>query len=135
MKHLVRYFESKNDDYIKNYGITPEEVIDMFLEIQDEGYYVSVDFSKKLFQYELKYPLSNDDLTFKLEPTIQVRIKNRYQTGRVESLESLSELLKSDFFQDNLLVIKDRLREFNWKIQSVVIEEDYILISIHKINI
>jgi hypothetical protein len=44
MKHLKKFFENQEEDYIKYYGLYPEDIKDMFIDLVDDGWMVYVDF-------------------------------------------------------------------------------------------
>ena len=77
MKHLKKFFENQEEDYIKYYGLYPEDIKDMFIDLIDDGWVINVDFKKKLFQYKtlINSPVDDKDLILNLQPVIEVRIK------------------------------------------------------------
>lgn len=136
MKYLKKFLEN-NEDY-NLYGLTPEDVKDMFMEIQDEGWNIRVDFSKKLFQLDQSGLFNKEDFKLGLRPQIKVKIKKiqtSFSTTRQSNLYELSGLLQSELFRETTSVANDRLKTFGWECKDVKIEEDYIIISISKINI
>lgn len=135
MKYIKSIFENSEEDYISNYGLTPDDIKDMFVDIQDEGYIVSTNFSKKLFQWDVTGEFQEGDMKFGLQPVIQVRIKKQPTTSRQTWILELSRFLESDLFRETISVAKERLEGFGWLIKDVKIEHDYIIISISKINI
>lgn len=135
MKYIKSIFENSEEDYITNYGLTPDDIKDMFVDIQDEGYIVSTNFSKKLFQWNVTGEFQKGDMKFGLQPVIQVRVKKQPMTSRQSWILELSRFLESDLFKETISVAKERLKGFGWKIKDVKIEHDYIIISISKINI
>lgn len=135
MKYIRSIFENTENEYMSDYGLVPEDIKDMFVDLEDEGYRVFVNFTKRLVQFSDTEQLEDDNLRLGLQPLITVRIK-KFQPGNRENLLlTLSKLMKSDIFQDTVSVTKDRLRSMNWTIKDVKIENDYIIISIYKINI
>lgn len=137
MKYLISYFENSENEYTDFYGLYPEDIKEMFLDIQDEGYSVRVNFTKKLFQHNFESPLDKSDVKFGLVPYIEVKIKKNifgFMTSDEINTE-LYRLTQSDIFKEIIQVANSRLKDLNWKIQDIKREHDYLSISIYKINI
>lgn len=136
MKHLKKFYENTEEDF-QLYGIKPEEVKDMFYDIQDEGWTIRVNFSKKLFQHKYSDIFNKDDVQLGLRPYIEVRIKRLLEraTTRERLEKEMTELTHSDLFKETISVANDRLKTYGWEMKDIKKDYDYISISIYKINI
>ncbi len=145
MKHLINFFESQEEDYIKYYGLYPEDIKDMFIELSDEGWVVNVDFKKKLFQHRaiINSTLADKDITLNLQPVIEVRIKKNifgFMT-RNEIKSKLHKLIQSEEMKEIMEVAGNRLKDYglfisNYNIGTMAgVELDYLKILIYKNNI
>lgn len=134
MKYLKHIFEDNEYEF---YGLSPEDVKDMFIELQDEGWLVRVNFTKKLFQFNQSGVFNKEDIKLNLKPHIEVRIKrfNERLTSRQTVDLEISELTNSLLFKEVISVAKERLSYFGWEMKDIKREEDYLIISIYKINI
>lgn len=71
MKHL-RFFESlsSENDYIREYGLTPDDVKFFFTDLTDLGFLVNVRFYKKLFKLDINEPMKDGDIKLGLIHTL-----------------------------------------------------------------
>lgn len=134
MKYL-RYYES--DDNYELYGISPEEIKFMFVDLEDLGWNIFIRFNKRLHQLDFGTEFSKGDIKLGLVPSIELRVKHNNPFGKTTNSISreLLELINSDIFKETIEVSNDRLQEYNWKIKSIVKENDYIKILLSKTNI
>jgi hypothetical protein len=137
MKHLKKFFENQEEDYIKYYGLYPEDIKDMFIDLVDDGWMINVDFKKKLFQHSIiiNSPLVDKDITLKLQPVIEVRIKKNlfgFMTRSEIEIE-LHKLVKSEEMKEIMEVASSRLKDYGLFIRMYNMELDYLKILIYKI--
>ena len=68
MKNL-KYFESLDSgvDYLKDYGITPDDIIYFFTDLIDNGWEVKTRFYKKLYKYEIDEPIKDGDIKLSMQ--------------------------------------------------------------------
>ena len=137
MKHLKKFFESQEEDYIKYYGLYPEDIKDMFVELSDDGWMVNVDFKKKLFQHRaiINSPLVDKDITLKLQPVIEVKIKKNlfgFMTRSEIEIE-LHKLVQSEEVKEIIDVASSRLEDYGYRIRIYNLELDHLKILICKI--
>lgn len=137
MKHLKKLFENQEEDYIKYYGLYPEDIKDMFIDLVDDGWMVNVDFKKKLSQHSaiINSPLVDKDITLKLQPVIEVRIKkNLFGFMTISEIEiELHKLVKSEEMKEIMEVASSRLKDYGLFIRMYNMELDYLKILIFKI--
>ena len=138
MKHLKKFFENQEEDYIKYYGLYPEDIKDMFIDLIDDGWVINVDFKKKLFQYKtlINSPVDDKDLILNLQPVIEVRIKknnilNYMLRSEIES--ELHKLVQSEEMKEIIDVASSRLKDYGLFIMYNYLELDYLKILIYKI--
>ena len=138
MKHLKKFFENQEEDYIKYYGLYPEDIKDMFIDLIDDGCVINVDFKKKLFQYKtlINSPVDDKDLILNLQPVIEVRIKknnilNYMRRSEIES--ELHKLVQSEEMKEIIDVASSRLKDYGLFIMYNYLELDYLKILIYKI--
>jgi hypothetical protein len=130
MKHLKKFFENQEEDYIKYYGLYPEDIKDMFIDLVDDGWMINVDFKKKLFSH-----LVDKDITLKLQPVIEVKIKKNlfgFMT-RSEIESELHKLVQSEEMKEIIDVSSSRLKDYGLFISMYNMELDYLKILIYKI--
>lgn len=137
MKHLKKFFENQEEDYIKYYGLYPEDIKDMFIDLVDDGWMINVDFKKKLFQHRaiINSPLVDKDITLKLQPVIEVKIKKNlfgFMT-RSEIESELHKLVQSEEMKEIIDVASSRLKDYGLFISMYNMELDYLKILIYKI--
>jgi hypothetical protein len=137
MKHLKKFFENQEEDYIKYYGLYPEDIKDMFIDLIDDGWMVNVDFKKKLFQYKtlIDSPVDDKYITLNLQPVIEVRIKKNlfgFMT-RSEIESELHKLVQSEEMKEIIDVSSSRLKDYGLFISMCNMELDYLKILIYKI--
>lgn len=137
MKHLKKFFENQEEDYIKYYGLYPEDIKDMFIDLVDDGWMINVDFKKKLFQHSaiINSPLVDKDITLKLQPVIEVRIKKNlfgFMTRSEIEIE-LHKLVQSEEMKEIIDVTSSRLKDYGLFISMYNMELDYLKILIYKI--
>lgn len=137
--------ESVDDETsMKHYGLYPEDVKEMFYDLQDldifpETLRVFVEF-KSLLKHD---EVTDGKFTFKHQPFIEVRIKSDgikiptyglTQADRRRRHEYLDSLMNDERFKEVIEIAGDRLEDYDWKIQSIEnnIANDYIKIIIIK---
>ena len=135
MKHLKKFFENQEEDYIKYYGLYPEDIKDMFIDLIDDGWVINVDFKKKLFQYKtlINSPVDDKDLILNLQPVIEVRIKKNNILNYMRRSEIESELHKLVQSEEMIDVASSRLKDYGLFIMYNYLELDYLKILIYKI--
>ena len=89
MKHL-KYFES-NEDYIKEYGMTPDDITYFFTDLIDSGWIIRTRFYKKLYKFDVNEPMKEGDIKLGLVPYIEVTVtKNwidlKYHNGKQHNI-------------------------------------------------
>jgi hypothetical protein len=134
MKYLKPFFENNEEiDYLEKYGLYPEDIKDMFYDLEEKDCYINVKFTEKLITKSSDY----SNLKFDLEPYISVNIgKKNYQNMSQRMVEfDLEQLVDSDEFNDIINTSNLRLKDYGWKINHIRKELDHINISICKINI
>lgn len=137
MRYLKKFFENQEEDYIKHYGLYPEDIKDMFIDLIHEGWVVNIDFKKKLFQHRsiINSPLVDKDITLKLQPVIEIRIRNRIAgfMTRSEIESELHRLIQSEEMKEIIDVASSRLKDYGYRISMYNMELDYLKILICKI--
>ena len=147
------YFDEEDDDInesvddetsMKHYGFYPEDVKEMFYDLQDldifpETLRVFVEF-KSLLKHD---EVTDGKFTFKHQPFIEVRIKSDgikiptyglTQADRRRQHEYLDSLMKDERFKEVIEIAGERLEDYGWEIQSIEnnFTNDYIKIIIIK---
>lgn len=136
MKYLRSFFENNEEvDYIEKYGLYPEDISDMFFDLEEMGYSINVNFKEKLIQQSQN--VSN--FNFKLEPFISVNVRKQNDSQHLISRRmfqlDIESLIVSPEFIKITEVANYRLKDYGWKINNISIDYDYLVISICKINI
>ena len=155
------YFEDDDEDInesvddetaMKHYGIYPEDVKEMFYDLQDldifpERLSVFVEFKSKLGQLghlRMNEPMSDKVMQFQHFPYIEVRVKSdaikepayggpmAYRSRIHTELEMFKE---DERFKEVIEVANNRLEDYGWTIEKVIknIVNDYLQIIIEKI--
>lgn len=128
----IKYFESSEEiDYINQYGLYPEDIKDIFSDIEDNDYSINVIFKKKLFNLSFNEPFRSDEVKLKLEPFIEVQI--RKLNNEYNSPEMSMDILSTDTFKENISTANMRLKDYGWEIKGIKKEYGCIIISICKI--
>jgi hypothetical protein len=155
------YFEDEDEDInesvddetaMKHYGIYPEDVKEMFYDLQDldifpEMLRVFVEFKSKLGQLghlRMNEPMSDKVMQFQHFPYIEVRVKSdsikepAYGGPMAYSsrIHTELELFKEDErFKEVIEVANNRLEDYGWTIERIIknIVNDYLQIIIEKI--
>ena len=133
MKHL-KYFES-NEDYIKEYGFTPDDITYFFTDLIDSGWVVRTRFYKKLYKFDVNEPMKEGDIKLGLVPYIEVTVtKNwdRFEVSQWKALQYLDELINSEEYLEIIDVASNRLSDDNLFIQRQYIENKQIHILIYR---
>jgi hypothetical protein len=145
--------ESVDDETaMKHYGIYPEDVKEMFYDLQDldifpEMLSVFVEFKSKLGQLghlRMNEPMSDKVMQFQHFPYIEVRVKSdsikepAYGGPMAYSsrIHTELELFKEDErFKEVIEVANNRLEDYGWTIEKIIknIVNDYLQIIIEKI--
>jgi hypothetical protein len=124
MKYLKSFIENNQEiDYINKYGLYPEDIKDMFYDLQELGL----------------IPQSQGEKNFKfnINPFISVVVRkqsNQNMNQRMVEFD-LEKLVDSDEFNAIINTTDLRLKDYGWKINHIRKELDHINISICKINI
>jgi hypothetical protein len=141
--------ESVDDETaMKHYGLYPEDVKEMFYDLQDldifpEKLRVFVEF-KSMLGSNLIFDDSKNKMTFQHFPFIEVRVKSdaisvpaygRTQADRNKIQSLLSEITEDERFKEVIEVANNRLEDYDWKIERIIknFTDDYIQIIIKKI--
>ena len=150
------YFDDEEDDDInesvddetsmKHYGIYPEDVKEMFYDLQDldifpERLRVFVDFKSMLGQtgnLTFDDPMTAPKMKFQHFPFIEVRVKSEKSEEwdrRELQQRELSYMIEDARFKEVLEVANERLEDYGWKIEKTYkdFRNDYIQIIIKKI--
>ena len=155
------YFEDEDEDInesvddetaMKHYGLYPEDVKEMFYDLQDldifpEKLRVFVEFKSMLGQSgNLMFddPMSAPKMTFQHFPFIEVRVKSdaisvpeygRTQADRNMIQSLLTKMTEDERFKEVIEVANNRLEDYDWKIEKTYkdFRNDYIQIIIKKI--
>jgi hypothetical protein len=134
MKYLKSFLENNQEiDYINKYGLYPEDIKDMFYDLQELGYSINVNFSERL----IPQPQGEKNFKFNLNPFISVVVRkqsNQNMNQRMVEFD-LEQLVDSDEFNAIINTTDLRLKDYGWKINHIGKELDHINISICKINI
>ena len=145
--------ESVDDETsMKHYGIYPEDVKEMFYDLQDidlfpERLRVFVEFKSMLGQAgNLMFddPMSAPKMNFQHFPFIEVKVKSeavrvpeygRTQADRNLLQSSLRKMIEDPRFKEVMEVANERLGDYGWKIEKTHKDfaNDYIQIIIKKI--
>ena len=150
------YFDDEEDDDINesvddetammHYGIYPEDVKEMFYDLQDldifpERLRVFVDFKSMLGQtgnLTFDDPMTAPKMKFQHFPFIEVRVKSeKHEEWDRRELQQreLSHMIEDARFKEVLEVANERLEDYGWKIEKTYkdFRNDYIQIIIKKI--
>jgi hypothetical protein len=154
------YFDDEDEDInesvddetaMKHYGLYPEDVKEMFYDLQDldifpERLRVFVEFKSMLGQGNLMFnvPMSNKVMQFQHFPYIEVRVKSdaisvpeygRTQADRNMIQSLLTKMTEDERFKEVIEVANNRLEDYDWKIEKTYkdFSNDYIQIIIKKI--
>ena len=154
------YFDDEDEDInesvddetaMKHYGLYPEDVKEMFYDLQDldifpEKLRVFVEFKSMLGQGNLMFnvPMSNKVMQFQHFPYIEVRVKSdaisvpeygRTQADRNMIQSLLTKMTEDERFKEVIEVANNRLEDYDWKIEKTYkdFKDDYIQIIIKKI--
>ena len=136
MRYLKSFLENNQEvDYMEKYGLYPEDIQDMFYDLQELGYTVSVEFSEKLIQQSKL----DKNFNFKLEPFISVRVRKKniidYPLNQRMVQFDIESLMVSPEFLKMIEVVNSRLKDYNWRVNNISIDYDSLFISVCKINI
>lgn len=154
------YFDDEDEDInesvddetaMKHYGLYPEDVKEMFYDLQDtdifpEGLEFSVFFKSMLGQTgNLMFddPMSGSKMTFKHFPFIEVRVKKsgskeygltHADRNQVNTL--LTDLQSTDNFKETMEIANARLGDEGWTIENTYkdFRNDYLTIILKKID-
>jgi len=141
--------ESVDDETaMKHYGLYPEDVKEMFYDLQDldvfpEKLRVFVEF-KSMLGSNLIFDDSKNKMTFQHFPFIEVKVKSdaisvptygRTQADRNMIQSLLTKMTKDERFKEVIEVANNRLEDYGWKIERILKNfiDDYIQIIIKKI--
>ena len=155
------YFDDEDEDInesvddetaMKHYGLYPEDVKEMFYDLQDldifpERLRVFVEFKSMLGQngnLMFNDPMSTPKMTFQHFPFIEVRVKSdaisvpeygRTQADRNKIQSLLTKMTEDERFKEVIEVANNRLEDYDWKIEQTYkdFSNDYIQIIIKKI--
>lgn len=154
------YFDDEDEDInesvddetaMKHYGLYPEDVKEMFYDLQDldifpERLRVFVEFKSMLGQGNLMFnaPMSNKVMQFQHFPYIEVKVKSdaisvpeygRTQADRNLIDRTLNKMIEDERFKEVIEVANNRLEDYDWKIEKTYKDfgNDYIQIIIKKI--
>lgn len=155
------YFDDEDEDInesvddetaMKHYGIYPEDVKEMFYDLQDldifpEKLRVFVEFKSKLGQLghlRMNEPMSDKVIQFQHFPYIEVRVKSDAikepahggPMAYKSRIHTELELFKEDErFKEVIEVANNRLEDYGWTIERIIknIVNDYLQIIIEKI--
>jgi hypothetical protein len=133
MKH-IKYFESvDSDSYLRDYGLTPEDISYFLTDLSDDGWIVRSRFNKKLHQFEIDEPIKPGDIKLGLIPSIEIIItKNwpRFEFSKYMANKLFNELINSENYLEIMDVFSNRLSEVGLYIQKQYISgfELHILI-------
>jgi len=139
--------ESVDDDTaVKHYGIYPEDIFDMFYDLQNPAIFpemlsVTVEFKSMLGQngnLMFNDPMTDKKFTFQHFPFIEVRVKSeKYEERDRRELQQreLGHMIEDERFKEVLEVANERLEDYGWKIEKTnkSLSNDYIQIIIEKI--
>ncbi len=133
MKYL-KYFES-SEDYIRDYGLTPDDVKFLFTDLIDLGWIVNVRFYKKLYKLDIHEPIKQGDINLGLVPYIDINITKdwpRYDVSIWQATKILNDLINSEEYLEIIDVSSHRLADENLFIQKQHIENKQIHILIYR---
>jgi len=113
-------------------GLTKEFIEDMFIDISDEGYDMSVYFDKRAITSVDK---EEGKMIINAIPYIWVRMERIVKIENPKNSESLLVVKYSDVFKEMIDIANDRLGDFGWYVSdSTVISNHQIRIFIHRIE-
>ena len=133
MKYL-KYFESQ-EDYQRDYGLTPDDVKFLFTDLIDLGWIVNVRFYKKLYKLDIHEPIKQGDINLGLVPYIDINITKdwpRYDVSIWQATKILNDLINSEEYLEIIDVASHRLADENLFIQKQHIENKQIHILIYR---
>lgn len=142
--------ESVDDETaMKHYGLYPEDVKEMFYDLQDldifpEKLRVFVEF-KSMLGSNMIFDDSTNKMTFQHFPFIEVRVKSdaisvpeygRTQADRNMIQSLLTKMTEDERFKEVIEVANNRLEDYDWKIEKIYKDfgNDFIQIIIKKIT-
>ncbi len=136
MKYL-KYFESvdTDDDYIREYGLTPDDVKFLFTDLIDLGWLVNIRFYKKLYKLDIHEPMKDGDIKLGLVPYIDVSISkdwSRFDVSIWKANQLLNDLINSEEYLEIVDVASHRLSDESLFIQKQYIENKQIHILIYR---
>jgi hypothetical protein len=136
MKYL-KYFESEEhkEDYIRDYGVTPDDILYLFTDLVDMGWGVKTRFYKKLYKFDIHEPIEDGDIKLGLVPYIEVTITKdwpRFDVSIWQASQYLNQLINSPEYLEMIEVVSLRLSDENLFIQKQYIENKQIHILIYK---
>jgi len=154
------YFEDEGEDInesvddetaMKHYGIYPDDVKEIFYDLQDPDLFperleISVFFKSMLGQMGnlmMDEPMSPKKIKFQHFPFIEVRVKSdgikvpaygRTQADRNRLHTELENIIKDERFKEVIEVANNRLEDYGWKIEKVYKDfaNDYLEIQLRK---
>ena len=149
------YFEDEDEDInesvdddtaMKHYGIYPEDIFDMFYDLQNPAIFpemlsVTVEFKSKLgmnANLRMDNHMTDKKFTFQHFPFIEVRVKTQQDYSDFHHIYTnrVLERIKEDArFKEVIEVANERLEDYGWKIEKTnkSLSNDYIQIIIEKI--
>ncbi len=133
MKYL-KYFESQ-EEYIRDYGLTPDDVKYLFTDLVDIGWNVNVRFYKKLYKLDIHEPMKDGDIKLGLVPYIDIIITKdwpRYDVSVWQATQILNNLINSEEYLEIIDVASHRLADESLFIQRQYVENKQIHILIYR---
>lgn len=113
-------------------GLTKDFIGDMFVDIADDGYNMSVFFDKRAITSVDK---EEGKMTISAIPYIWVRMERIVKIENPKNSESLLVVKYSDEFKEMIDIANDRLVDFGWYVSgSTIISNHQIRIFIHRIE-
>ena len=135
MKNLKYFESSQEEDYLRDYGTTPDELIYFFTDLIDEGWIVRTRFYKKLYKFDVNEPMKEGDVKLGLIPYIGITVtKNwpRFETSIYQANKELTNLINSNTYLGILDVASNRLKDIGLFIQRQYIENKQLNILIYR---
>ncbi len=135
MKNLKYFESSEEEDYLRDYGTTPDELIYFFTDLVDDGWLVRTRFYKKLYKFEVDEPMKDGDIKLGLVPYIGIIItKNwpRFEVSIYNANKELTDLMNSKNYLEMIEVASNRLRDLGLFIQRQYIENKQLNILIYR---
>jgi hypothetical protein len=133
MKYL-KYFESQ-EEYIRDYGLTPDDVKYLFTDLVDIGWNVNVRFYKKLYKLDIHEPMKDGDIKLGLVPYIDIIITKdwpRFDVSVWQATQIINNLINSEEYLEIIDVASNRLADENLFIQRQYVENKQIHILIYR---